>query len=49
VDVTTDGPMLKAHLSASKEQIDAVLGLVAGQVGVTLPPPTPSPAPSGSQ
>ena len=48
VDVTTDGPMLKAHLSASKEQIDAVLGLVAGQVGATLPPPTPSPAPSAT-
>ena len=48
VDVTSDGPMLKAHLSASKDQIDAVLGLVAGQVGATLPPPTPSPAPSAS-
>jgi hypothetical protein len=48
VDVTTDGPMVKAHLSASKEQIDAVLGLVAGQVGATLPPPTPSPAPSAT-
>ncbi|CAN5168757.1 hypothetical protein BH09MYX1_BH09MYX1_29380 [soil metagenome] len=39
VEVTSSGKLVKAHLSASREQIDAALGLVAGQVGATLPPP----------
>lgn len=39
VDVTSDGNLVKAHLSASHEQIDAILGLVAGQLGASLPPP----------
>lgn len=48
VEVISDGPMLKAHLSASRDQIDAVLGLVASQLGATLPPPPTAPAPSSS-
>lgn len=52
VEVTSDGSLVKAHLSASREQIDAVLGLVAGQVGATLPvappPPPPPTAPAST-
>lgn len=48
-DTSSDGPMMKGHLSASKEQIEAILNLVGGYLGV--PPPsaatTPAPAPTG--
>ncbi len=42
VEFSSDGAMVKGHLSASKDQIDAILGLAAGQVGATLPPPAPA-------
>lgn len=45
VEVTSSGALVKAHLSASRDQIDAVLGLVAGQLGASLPPP-PAPNPT---
>lgn len=44
--VTSDGPTVKLHLSATKEQIDAMLGLAAQQVGVTLPGDAPAPSSS---
>lgn len=44
VDVTTDGPMVKLHIPATKEQIDAILGLAAQQVGATLPGDAPAPS-----
>jgi hypothetical protein len=54
-DTSSDGPMMKAHLSASKEQIESILGLVGGFLGVAppasstttapLPPPPPLPPP----
>ncbi len=39
-DVDVDGPMLRARLPASKEQLETILGLVASQLGVTLPQTT---------
>jgi hypothetical protein len=41
VDVTTVGPQVHAHIDATQEQIEALMALVAGRVGVTLPPPSP--------
>jgi hypothetical protein len=38
VEVRGDGPTVRMHLSASREQIQVVLAFVAGQLGVTLPP-----------
>ena len=51
VEVTAAGPQVHVHISATEEQIDALLALVAGRVGVTLPPPTHAaglPAPATS-
>ena len=36
VDIHAEGSTVKGHLSASREQIQNILGLVAGQLGVTL-------------
>lgn len=41
-DTSSDGPMVKGHLSASKEQIESILALVGGFLGV---PPAGSGAP----
>jgi hypothetical protein len=46
VSVTSDGPTVKLHVSATKEQIDAALGLAAQQVGATLPGDAPAPSSS---
>jgi hypothetical protein len=40
VAVTTVGPQIHLHISATQEQIEALLSLAAGLVHVTLPPPT---------
>jgi hypothetical protein len=53
VDVTAVGPQVHLHISATQDQIEALMALAAGKVGVTLPPPsqhtTPTqPAPSNS-
>ncbi len=42
VEIGPDGSVVKLHLSASREQLEAVLGLVAAQLGVTMPPPAGS-------
>ncbi len=42
---TADGSTLRVHLPASKDQIELLLALVAGKLGVTLPPPPPGAVP----
>lgn len=47
-DTSSDGSTMKAHLSASKEQIEAILSLAGGYLGVPpassgATPPAPSP------
>ncbi|WP_394820561.1 hypothetical protein [Pendulispora albinea] len=37
VDITSQGSLVKLHGPVTQDQLDAVLGLVAGQLGVTLP------------
>jgi hypothetical protein len=46
VDVTTEGPLVKVHLVATRDHIETLVALVAGFLGVE--PPAPSAAPSGS-
>lgn len=41
VEVTSEGAMVKLHLTATKEQIEAILGLVGAQLGVPASPPSP--------
>ncbi|HEY1956761.1 MAG TPA: hypothetical protein VGH28_14175 [Polyangiaceae bacterium] len=43
VDITTRGPTIELHINGTQQQIEALLALAAGRVGVTLPPPTPHP------
>lgn len=49
---TSDGAVMKAHVSASKEQIEAMINLIGGYLGVPPPAtstaPAPGPAPSDS-
>jgi hypothetical protein len=46
VEIRADGPTIRMHLSASREQIQVILAFVAGQLGVSLPPePSASAAP----
>jgi hypothetical protein len=42
VEVTTEGTVVKAHVTASKQQLTMLLNVVSGMLGV------PSPAPSGT-
>jgi hypothetical protein len=53
VDVTAVGSQVHLHISATQDQIEALMALAAGKVGVTLPPAvhtTPTqPAPSNSE
>lgn len=42
--ITSDGPTVKLHMPASKDQIDSIMGLAAQQVGVTLPSDAPAPS-----
>jgi hypothetical protein len=44
VELHADGPVVRLHLSASKEQIDVILAFVGGQLGVAM---APEPAGSG--
>ncbi len=37
-DVTTDGSVVRGRLPASREQLQTLLGLISGQLGVSLPP-----------
>ena len=37
VEITEQGSMVRLHGPVSREQLDAILGLVAGQLGVSLP------------
>jgi hypothetical protein len=47
IEVTSEGSTVKLHMPATKDQIEAVLGLAAQQVGATLPvSTTDAPAPS---
>jgi hypothetical protein len=55
VEVTAEGDMVKAHLTASLDQIATVVSLVAGFLGVSEPPgassggsPSAAPAPGVS-
>ncbi len=41
VVVTTSGSTLQLHIHGTQRQIESLLALAAGRVGVTLPPPTP--------
>jgi hypothetical protein len=47
VEISPDGSLVRLHLSVSFEQLETILGLVAGQLGVAAPagssPPTPPP------
>jgi len=42
VEIAGDGAVVRLKLSASREQLEAVLGVVAAQLGVTLPAPVGS-------
>jgi hypothetical protein len=44
IEVSPDGDVVRLHADANKEQVDAVIGFVAAQLGVDL---GPAPAPSG--
>jgi hypothetical protein len=46
VDVSTEGPLVKAHLVATRDHIETLVALVAGFLGVE--PPAPSASPGGS-
>ena len=53
VDVTSAGSQVHLHINATQEQIESLMALAAGRVGVVLPPPSPrvtpvTPAPSSS-
>jgi hypothetical protein len=41
VELRADGPTVRLHLSASKEQIEVVLAFVGGQLGVPMAPEPP--------
>ena len=43
VDITTSGNQVHGHISGSREQVEAILGLVAGVLHVTLPPAASAP------
>ena len=40
VDMTSNGPTVQMHIHGTQRQIESLLALAAGRVGVTLPPPT---------
>ncbi|HWL86966.1 MAG TPA: hypothetical protein VNO21_14250, partial [Polyangiaceae bacterium] len=37
VDISSQGTTVRLHAPVSRDQLDAILGLIAGQLGVTLP------------
>ena len=39
IDVTADGNLVRMHAPANREQVDAIIGFVAAQLGVDLGPP----------
>lgn len=43
IEVTSEGPMVRVHVTATREQIATVIGFVAGTLGVA-PPPNPAPS-----
>lgn len=43
VDVTTASNQVHLHINGTQTQIEALLALVAGKLGVTLPPPNQNP------
>jgi hypothetical protein len=45
IDVGTDGNLVRLHLTANAEQIDALIGFAAAQAGIDLSAPTPTPTP----
>jgi hypothetical protein len=45
VEITPDGKMVRGKLTASREQLEAILSLVAAQLGTPLPQPPAPPAP----
>ena len=54
VDIIDQGSMVRLHGPVTREQLDALLGLVAGQLGVSLPtdpvrPPPPTSPPRQSK
>ena len=42
LEFSQDGPTLRLHVTASRDQIEVILMLVAGRLGVTLPMPPPA-------
>ncbi|WP_394838883.1 hypothetical protein LVJ94_18495 [Pendulispora rubella] len=46
VDIIDQGSMVRLHGPVTREQLDALLGLVAGQLGVTLPSDPARPPPT---
>jgi len=44
VEVRADGSLVKVHLTATREQIETVVALVGGYMGVDLPVPDGGPA-----
>jgi hypothetical protein len=49
VEVTPDGKMVRGKLTASREQLEAILSLVAAQLGTSLPQSPAPPAPPAPQ
>jgi hypothetical protein len=45
VEFTSDGKMVRGKMPASREQLEAILNLVAAELNVTMPPP-PAPQPT---
>ncbi len=46
IELTDDGSTVRLHLLATRDQLEVVLALVAGKLGVNIPPP---PVPSGGK
>jgi hypothetical protein len=44
VDVTSEGPMVKVHLTATRDQIATIVNLVATFLHVAPPPGNPAPS-----
>ena len=44
IEVTSEGPMVKVHVTATRDQIATTINLVAGQLGVAGPPANPAPS-----
>ncbi len=51
VDITASGKEVHGHMSGTRDQVEAILGLVASKLHLTVPPPSngaPPPPPSAS-